>query len=116
LRIWRSTKSSKTTPLPQASRRCRWDGAEAGRPYCTRRRHHHLSAAPTNLDPKNKERSPQNRGGALPPTRAEIHRVSMAQRPQSRGDQRWRRRDAGGRDPIACRLSSVLGDFGVIGC
>jgi hypothetical protein len=36
-------------------------------PYCTRRRHHHLITAPTNLDPKNRERSPQNRGRS-PPT------------------------------------------------
>jgi hypothetical protein len=72
-------------------------GLKLGRPYCTSRRHHHhhLSAAPTNLDPKNGERSPENRGGALPPTRAEIHRASMAQRPQRRGDLRRRRREAG---------------------
>jgi hypothetical protein len=65
------------------------DAAEMGlkprRPYCTRRRRHHLSVAPTNLDPKNKERSPQNKGGALPPTRAEIRHASMAQRPQRHG-------------------------------
>jgi hypothetical protein len=35
-------------------------GLKPGRPYCTRCRHHHLSTAPTNLDPKNEERSPQN--------------------------------------------------------
>jgi hypothetical protein len=29
-------------------------GLKPGRPYCTRRRHHLLSAAPTNLDPKTK--------------------------------------------------------------
>jgi hypothetical protein len=28
-------------------------GLKLGRPYCTRRRHHHLSAASANLDPKN---------------------------------------------------------------
>jgi hypothetical protein len=27
-------------------------GLKSGRPYCMRRRHHHLSAASTNLDPK----------------------------------------------------------------
>jgi hypothetical protein len=27
-------------------------GLEPGRPYCTRRRHHHLSIAPTNFDIK----------------------------------------------------------------
>jgi hypothetical protein len=26
-----------------------------GRPYCTRRRHHHLSATSTNLDPKHEK-------------------------------------------------------------
>jgi hypothetical protein len=30
-------------------------GLKPRRPYCTRRRHHHLSAAPTNLDSKNKK-------------------------------------------------------------
>jgi hypothetical protein len=40
-------------------------GLKLGRPYCTRRCHHHLSAAPTN--PKNKEQSPQNKGQS-PPT------------------------------------------------
>jgi hypothetical protein len=30
-------------------------GLKSGRPYCTRRRHHHLSTTPTNLDPKNEE-------------------------------------------------------------
>jgi hypothetical protein len=39
-----------------------------GRPYCTRRRHHNLSVALTNLDPKNGEQSPQNRGRS-PPTK-----------------------------------------------
>jgi hypothetical protein len=42
-------------------------GLKLGRPYCTRRCHQHLSAAPINLDPKNGERSPQNRGRS-PPT------------------------------------------------
>jgi hypothetical protein len=28
-------------------------GLKSGRPYCTRRRHHHLSAVSANLDPKN---------------------------------------------------------------
>jgi hypothetical protein len=28
-------------------------GLKPGRPYCMRRRHHHLSTASTNLDPKN---------------------------------------------------------------
>jgi hypothetical protein len=28
-------------------------GLKPERPYCTRRCHHHLNAAPTNLDPKN---------------------------------------------------------------
>jgi hypothetical protein len=27
-------------------------GLKPGRPYCTRRHHHHLNAAPTNLNPK----------------------------------------------------------------
>jgi hypothetical protein len=35
-------------------------GLKLGRPYCTRHRHHHLSVASTNLDPKNVEQSPQN--------------------------------------------------------
>jgi hypothetical protein len=34
-------------------------GLKPARPYCMRCRHHHLSAAPTNLDPKNGERSPK---------------------------------------------------------
>jgi hypothetical protein len=42
-------------------------GLKSGRPYCTRRRHHHLSAAPANLNPKNKKLIPQNRGRS-PPT------------------------------------------------
>jgi hypothetical protein len=42
-------------------------GLKPGRPYCTRRRHHHLSATPTNLDSKNEEQSPQNRERS-PPT------------------------------------------------
>jgi hypothetical protein len=44
-------------------------GLKPGRPYCTRRRHHHrhLNVAPTNFNPKNWERSPQNRGRS-PPT------------------------------------------------
>jgi hypothetical protein len=41
-------------------------GLKPGRPYCMRRCHHHLSVAPTNLEPKNGERSPQNRGRSLP--------------------------------------------------
>jgi hypothetical protein len=41
-------------------------GLKPGRPYCTRRRHHHLSVAPTNLDSKNEELSPQNRGQSPP--------------------------------------------------
>jgi hypothetical protein len=39
-------------------------GLKARRPYCTRRRH--MSAVPTNFDPNNKERSPQNRGRNAP--------------------------------------------------
>jgi hypothetical protein len=42
-------------------------GLKPGWPYCTRRRHHHLNSAPTNLDPKNEERSPQNMR-RIPPT------------------------------------------------
>jgi hypothetical protein len=54
-------------------------GLKPGRPYCTRHRHHHhLSAASTNLNPTNKEESPQNRGGTLSPTRAEIYHATMA--------------------------------------
>jgi hypothetical protein len=78
-----------------------------GRPYCTRRRHHHLSAALQTLILKIKNEALKTGGGALPPMRAEIHRASMAQRPQRRGGQRRRRREAGGRDPIACRLYDV---------
>jgi hypothetical protein len=33
-------------------------GLKPQRPYCMRHRHHHLSAASTNLNPKNEERSP----------------------------------------------------------
>jgi hypothetical protein len=53
-------------------------GLKQGRPYCMRHRHHHLIAASTNLDPKNVEQSPQNRGETLPLTKAEIHHASMA--------------------------------------
>jgi hypothetical protein len=42
-------------------------GLKPERPYCTKRHHHHLSAAPIKLDPKNKERSSQNRERS-PPT------------------------------------------------
>jgi hypothetical protein len=42
-------------------------GLKPRRPYCTKRRHHYLNAAPTNLNPKNEEWSPQNRGRS-PPT------------------------------------------------
>jgi hypothetical protein len=34
-------------------------------------------------------------GGALPPTRADIHHASMAQKPQRWGDLRWHRKEAG---------------------
>jgi hypothetical protein len=79
---WRPHHSHK--PLDVATEM----GLKLGRPYCTRRcHHHHLSAAPTNLDHKNGGQSPQNRGGALLPTRVEIHRASMAQMPQRRGGQ-----------------------------
>jgi hypothetical protein len=66
-----------------------------GRPYCTRRRHHHLSAAPTNFNPKKKNGALKIEGGVLLPTRAEIHHVFMAQKPQRRGELRRRRREAG---------------------
>jgi hypothetical protein len=36
-------------------------GLKPRRPYCTRRRHHHLNATSTNLGPKNGERNPQSR-------------------------------------------------------
>ncbi|KAK1607395.1 hypothetical protein QYE76_031068 [Lolium multiflorum] len=41
-------------------------GLKTGRPYCTRRHHHHLSAAPTNFDPTNGGLNPQNRGWSPP--------------------------------------------------
>jgi hypothetical protein len=47
-------------------------GLKPGKPYCTRRRHHHLSAASTNLDLKTKNEALKIGGGILPPTRAEI--------------------------------------------
>jgi hypothetical protein len=60
-------------------------GLKPGRAHCTRRRHHHLNAAPTNLDPKNGERSPQNRGrspptneGRYPPRLIETERFAAA--------------------------------------
>jgi hypothetical protein len=67
----------KTTPLSQASRRCRQDGVEMGRPYYTRRRRHHLQT----LTLKTENEALKTGVGALPPTRAEIHRASMTQRP-----------------------------------
>jgi hypothetical protein len=57
-------------------------GLKPGRPYCTRRRYHHLNAAPQTLTLKIENEALKTRGEALPPTRAEIHRDSMAQRPQ----------------------------------
>jgi hypothetical protein len=36
-------------------------GLKPERPYCTRRRHYHLRAVPTNFDPKNEEQSFQNK-------------------------------------------------------
>jgi hypothetical protein len=63
-----------------------------GRPYCTRRRHHHLNVAPTNLDPKNKKRIPQNRRWS-PPT-DEGRDPPRLHGPKERGDLRRRRREA----------------------
>jgi hypothetical protein len=57
-------------------------GLKPGRPYYARRRHHHLSATPINLDPKMKNEALKRGGATLPLTRAENHRTSMAQRPQ----------------------------------
>jgi hypothetical protein len=37
-------------------------GLKPGRPYCTRRRHHQLSAAPANLDPKKQRTKPSKEG------------------------------------------------------
>jgi hypothetical protein len=53
-----------------------------GRPYCTRSHGHHLSDIPTNLDPKNENEALITGFEVLPPTRAKIHRTSMAQRLQ----------------------------------
>jgi hypothetical protein len=57
-----------------------------------RRRHHHLNATPTNLNPKKQRtKALKTRGEALPLTRTEIHYVSMIQRssatvPETGGD------------------------------
>jgi hypothetical protein len=59
-------------------------GLKPGRPYCTRRRHHHLSATTKTLTLKMKNEALKTGNGALPSTRAEIHRASMARRPQRR--------------------------------
>jgi hypothetical protein len=53
-------------------------GLKPVRPYYMRCHHHHLSAVPINFNPKNEERNPENRGGALTPTRTEIHCASIA--------------------------------------
>jgi hypothetical protein len=53
-------------------------GLKPGRPYCTRRHHHHLSAALQTLTLKTNNEALKTGGRALPPTRAEIHRTSMA--------------------------------------
>jgi hypothetical protein len=50
-------------------------GLKPGRPYCMRCRHHHLSAASTNLDPRIENEALKTGDGALPPTRAKIHRA-----------------------------------------
>jgi hypothetical protein len=55
-------------------------GLKLRRPYCMRRRHHHLKGAPTNLNLKT-ENETLKRAGVLPLIRAEIHRASMTQRP-----------------------------------
>jgi hypothetical protein len=68
-------------------------GLKPGRPYCTRRRHHHLSATSQTLTLGIENEALKTGDGALPPMRAEIHRASMAQRPQRRGDLRRRRRE-----------------------
>jgi hypothetical protein len=64
-------------------------GLKPKKPYCTRRRHHHLSATPANLDPKTENGALKTEGRTLPPTRAEIHRTFMGQR---RDDLRWHQR------------------------
>jgi hypothetical protein len=74
-------------------------GLKPRRPYCTRHRHHHMCVVPTNLDHKTKKEALKTGGGALPLTRAEIHRTFMIQMPQRRGDLRRCQREA--RDPIA---------------
>jgi hypothetical protein len=53
-------------------------GLKPGRPYCTRHHHHHLSAALKTLTLKTKNEALKTGGRALPTTRAEIHRTSMA--------------------------------------
>jgi hypothetical protein len=62
--------------------------------YCTRRRHHHLSAAFANLDPKNWERSPQNRGQSPPTDEDRDPPCLHGPKATKTGDLRRRRREA----------------------
>jgi hypothetical protein len=77
-------------------------GLKPRRPYCTRRRHHHLNAATTNLDLKNSKRNPQNRRRS-PPT-DEGRDLPRLHGPKATEKERSAAAPAGGRlrsDPIA---------------
>jgi hypothetical protein len=87
-------------------------GLKPGRPYCTRRRHHHLSTAPTNLDPKNKQRSPQNRGRSAPTD--EGRDPPRLYGPKATETRRSMATPAGGRRPRSNRMSPLWRHF--LGC
>jgi hypothetical protein len=70
------------------------------RPYCMRRRHHHLDTAPTNLNPKNWEQNPQNRGRSLPTEVGRDPPWLHDPKTTETDDLRWQRREAT-RDLIA---------------
>jgi hypothetical protein len=72
-----------------------------GRPYCTRRRHHHMSDAPTNLDPKKRERSPQIRGQSPPTDEGRDPPRLLGLKATEMSNLRRRRREAD-EIPIAC--------------
>jgi hypothetical protein len=83
---------------PHHSHKSLDDTAEMGLkpeiPYCTRRRHHHLSVASTNLDPKNWERSPQNRRRSPPTDEGQDSPCLHGLKATETGDLRRRRREA----------------------
>jgi hypothetical protein len=81
-------------------------GLKPGRPYCTRRRHDHLSVASTNLNPKNWERRPRNRGRSPPTDESRDPPCLHGPKATKTGDLRQRRREATRSDRPASRLGT----------